>query len=107
MNVEQIFKLVDAGFTKDDILALAGENRPAEAPKQPEIVNTQPAAENPAETPTEPQNSINKEIAATLANMNSTLAKLQTFALKTDAQPGRADNSDFKTILSSVYNKKE
>lgn len=107
MNVEQIFKLVDAGFTKDDIMALAAENQPTEAPKQPEDVNNQPAPETPSETPTEPQDDISKEIAATLANMNSTLAKLQTFALKTDAQPGRTDNSDFKAILSSVYNKKE
>ena len=107
MNAEQIFKLVDAGFTKEDILALAAENQPAEAPKQPEAINPQPAPENPSETPTEPQDSINKEIAATLANMNSTLAKLQTFALKTDAQPGHTDNTDFKTILSSLYNKKE
>ena len=107
MNTEQILKLVDAGFTKDDIMALAGENQPAEAPKQPEVTNTQPAPENPSETPTEPQDSINKEIAATLANMNNTLAKLQTFALKTDAQPGHTDNNDFKAILSSLYNKKE
>lgn len=107
MNAEQILKLVDAGFTKEDILALAGENQPAEAPKQPEVIDSQPAPENPSETPTEPQDSISKEIAATLANMNNTLTKLQTFALKTDAQPGHTDNTDFKTILSSLYNKKE
>jgi hypothetical protein len=107
MNVEQIFKLVDAGFTKADIMALIGENQPTEAPKQPEDVNSQPAAETPSEAPAEPQHNINDEIAATLASMNNTLAKLQTFALKTDTQPGRSDNNDYKTILSSLYNKKE
>ena len=41
-----------------------------------------------------------------LAKVNAALEKMQTFALKTDAQPMQPKD-DFKTILSSVYNKKE
>lgn len=41
MNAEQILKLIDAGFTRDDIMALA-TSKPAKEPKQ---------AEEPAEEP--------------------------------------------------------
>lgn len=109
MNVKDIIKLVDAGFTKAEIAELIGgkaENSPAEAPKAEEGIKEQPAAEKPAEAAPAPDSGINKEVAAALANINSTLEKLQTFALRTDTQPAAAKN-DFKTILSSVYNKKE
>ena len=105
MNVENIIKLVDAGFTKAEIAALIAET-PVEAPKQTVDIKDQPAPEKPAEAPAQPAEGINKDIAAALANINSTLEKLQTFALKTDAQPGK-QTTDFKAILSSVYNKKE
>ena len=60
MNTENILKLVEAGFTKEDILALAGTAQPEEAmppndetPAQPEPVKEQPAqpAPEPAADP--------------------------------------------------------
>ena len=60
MNAESILKLVDAGFTHDEILALAGTAQPEEAqppkdeaPAQPEPIKEQPAqpAPEPAADP--------------------------------------------------------
>ena len=112
MNAHEILTLVNAGFNKAEIMSLMGdtaektENGPAEAAKADKDINTQPAAENPAESVTEPQTALPPELAAALENINATLAKLQTFAVKTDAQPQPAAN-DYKTILGSIINNKK
>ncbi len=60
MNAENILKLIDAGFTKDEILALSGSGQPeeaepskVEAPAEPEPIKEQPAqpAPEPAADP--------------------------------------------------------
>lgn len=49
MNAEQIIKLVEAGFTKEDILTLAKSGTPAEAPKEePKAEPVEAPAERPA-----------------------------------------------------------
>lgn len=58
MNTEQIFKLIDAGFTKDDIMRLAGEPEKSEPEPTAEPETTpepEPTAEpEPAQQTPEP-----------------------------------------------------
>lgn len=51
MNAENILKLVDAGFTKDEILALSGSGQPEEA--EPSKVEA-PAEPEPTKEPERP-----------------------------------------------------
>ena len=111
MTVDDILKLVNAGFNKDEIISLASpvkaENRPAEEAKAEVDANIQAEPEKPAEAPTEPNAAIPEALAAALENINNTLAKLQTFAIKTDAQPEPAKTDDVTAILGSIINRKE
>lgn len=56
MNAENILKLVDAGFTKEEILALAGTAQPEEAepPKNEPAPQPEPVKEQPAQPAPEP-----------------------------------------------------
>ena len=59
MNAENILKLVDAGFTKEEILALAGTAQPEEAePPKDEAPAVQP---EPAPEPVQPAADPNQE----------------------------------------------
>lgn len=104
MDAREILSLVNAGFTKADIMALTNtpatnESKPAEQPaEQPAEAAAEKTAEDKPEMPA--------ELAAALNNINNTLARLQAYALKTDAQPA-VNTADYKTILGSVYSGKK
>lgn len=115
MNAREILSLVNAGFTKADIMALI--NNPATTDSKPAEQAAEAAGSKPAEQPAEavaekpaedkpadgnPRPEMPAELAAALNNINNTLAKLQAYALKTDAQPA-VNTADYKTILGSVY----
>lgn len=113
MTVQEIVKLVNAGFTKSEIIALGADQpapeeqpTPAPAPKPAPAPTPEPAPA-PAPAPEKAAPELPAEVANALANINATLAKLQAFAVKTDAQPPQPKDGDYKSILSSVYNKKE
>lgn len=110
MTVQEIVKLVNAGFTKSEIIALgADQPAPEEQPTPAPAPEPTPApAPAPEPTPASaPAAELPAEVTEALANINATLAKLQAFAVKTDAQPPQPKDGDYKAILSSVYNKKE
>ena len=50
MNIEQIIKLIDAGYTKEDIEKM---NQPAADPAKTDPAKTDPAKTDPAEKPEE------------------------------------------------------
>lgn len=60
MELEKIFKLVDAGFTKEEIIKLSGSEdpkeepmeEPKEEPKKEEPAKEEPKKEEPATDPT-------------------------------------------------------
>ena len=119
MDAREILSLVNAGFTKADIMALTNtpatnESKPAEQPAEaagskPAEQPAEAAAERPAEDKPangDPRPEMPAELAAALNNINNTLAKLQAYALKTDAQPA-VNTADYKTILGSVYSGKK
>lgn len=113
MNANDILKLVNAGFTKDDIMGLM------KAPEAPDPVTitevnpvpkdqvaSTPPQEAPAEVASPSSAEVPEAIAKALENINGTLAKLQLFASRTDGQPAQSKDS-FIDILSSTYNRKE
>lgn len=55
MELEKIFKLVDAGFTKEEIIKLSGSEEPNEEPNEEpkeEPAKEEPKKEEPAADPT-------------------------------------------------------
>lgn len=67
MNAENILKLVDAGFTKEEILALAGTAQPEEAEPPKNEPAPQPEPEPEPEKPAQPdpnENRYNELLAA-------------------------------------------
>ena len=71
MTLDQIFKLVDAGFTKDEIMALS----PAQQePAQQEPVQQEPAQQEP--TQQEPVQHDMSAVMAAIKATNDNIAKL-------------------------------
>lgn len=72
MNFEQIMKLIDAGFTKDEIMGFSAQN-PVNAP-EPATAPTQEPATAPTQEP-KPADDMSAVLAAIKAT-NENIAKL-------------------------------
>ena len=72
MNVEQIMKLIDAGFTKEEIMGFSAQN-PGNAP-EPATAPTQAPATVPTQEP-KPADDMSAVLAAIKAT-NENIAKL-------------------------------
>ena len=72
MNVDQIMKLIDAGFTKDEIMGFSAQN-PGNAP-EPATAPTQEPATVPTQEP-KPSDDMSAVLAAIKAT-NENIAKL-------------------------------
>lgn len=72
MNVDQIMKLIDAGFTKDEIMGFSAQN-PGNAP-EPANAPTQEPANAPKQEP-KPADDMSAVLAAIKAT-NENIAKL-------------------------------
>ena len=72
MNVEQIMKLIDAGFTKDEIMGFSAQN-PGNAP-EPATAPTQEPATAPTQEP-KPADDMSAVLAAIKAT-NDNITKL-------------------------------
>lgn len=83
MNANEILKLIDAGFTADEIrgmMAPAADSAPAPAPAPaadptPTAVDPEPAAADPE--PVQPGLTQDQALAAVLNRMNDTLNRIQ------------------------------
>lgn len=112
MDLEQIIKLIDAGFSKEEIAAMAKPagnepKEPAESePKEPK----EPAGGEPKEPSKEPANP--GSIDATIAKLDSLSAKLDKYAesmaklaIMNTQQPPKQDMNDFlASIINPHYN---
>ena len=72
MNVDQIMKLIDAGFTKDEIMGFSAQNN-GNAP-EPATTSTQEPATTPTQEP-KPADDMSAVIAAIKAT-NENISKL-------------------------------
>ena len=94
MNLERVYKLVDAGFTKDEIMRLMGykpEPTPAPAP-----------APAPAPTPAPAPDSA---LVDTLKQMQTTLQQMQLANIgMTNNTPPRSDDDIASDFLAAIIN---
>lgn len=77
MELEKIFKLVDAGFTKEEIIKLSGSGDPKEEPKEEpkeDPKKEEPAKEEPKKEPAEdPTHDMLKLIADKFDELKSSI----------------------------------
>ena len=109
MDLDQIIKLIDAGYSKEEIAAMA---KPAGAePKEPVGGEPkEPAGNEPKEQAKEPANP--GSIDATIAKLDSLSAKLDKYAesmaklaIMNTQQPPKQDINDFlASIINPHYN---
>ena len=109
MDLDQIIKLIDAGYSKEEIAAMA---KPAGAePKEPVGGKPkEPAGNEPKEQAKEPANP--GSIDATIAKLDSLSAKLDKYAesmaklaIMNTQQPPKQDINDFlASIINPHYN---
>lgn len=100
MNLERIYKLVDAGFTKDEIMRLMGY-KPAPTPA-PEPAPAPAPTPAPAPAPTPAPDSA---LADTLKQMQTTLQQMQLANLgATVNQPPRSDDELANDFLAAIIN---
>lgn len=105
MNLNEIFKLIDAGFTKSDILALAGsqqtETKPKEEPK-PEP-KPEPKEEPKPEPKPEPQETETDKLVKALGLQVEGLTKaLQASNIRNTEHGGQEESVD--DILAKIIN---
>ena len=108
MNLERIYKLVDAGFTKDEIMRLMGY-KPTPAPAPAPTPATTPAptpAPEPAPTPTSaPIPAPDSMLVDTLKQMQTTLQQMQLANIgAADNTPPRSDDDIASDFLAAIIN---
>ena len=100
MNLERIYKLVDAGFTKDEIMRLVGY-KPAPAPA-PTPAPTPAPASTPAPAPAPAPDSA---LVDTLKQMQQTLQQMQLANIgAADNAPPRSDDDIASDFLAAIIN---
>lgn len=76
MTLEQTITLLEAGYTKEEILALDAPQEPAPAEPEPAPAEPEPAPADPEPTPA-PQNDALQDVLKELAAVKVTLKGLQ------------------------------
>lgn len=93
MNVEQIIKLIDAGYTKEDIQAMMEQPKATQAPEtQPEPVNEK--QEKPAEKPEEKKTEsepVNNQMLKELQDLKKAVYAMN---IMNSSQPGQPESVD-------------
>ena len=108
-KLETIFKLIDAGYTKEEISQLMSPADPK--PEQPEPEQPEQPKPEQSEQPEKPAqlpDDFMKQLNDTLANMNSTLQSIQTANIRNSTAPQSAEPLDIaKDILAEVIAPKQ
>ena len=103
MEIEKIMKLVDAGFTREEILNFSGGN-PAEKPAEKPVENpVEKPAEKPAEKEAEKTNE-NEALNNILQEMKNVVLEIQKANIFRASLPGPGDGDNVDSILASIIN---
>ena len=103
MEIEKIMKLVDAGFTREEILNFAGE-KPVEKPvEKPAEKPVEKPVEKPAEKPAEKTNE-NEALGEILQEMKNVVLEIQKANIFRASLPGPGDENNVDNILASIIN---
>lgn len=107
MDIEKIMKLVDAGFTREEILNFAGGKpdeksveKPAEKPVEKPV---EKPAEKPVEKPAEKSNE-NEALNNILQEMKNVVLEIQKANIFRASLPGPDDGDNVDSILASIIN---
>lgn len=105
MELKEILALVNAGFTRDDIMNLSGQSasppvEPAAAAEAPTPAAAEPAPEPPKPEPAPSPVPDNSEVLAALKDLTQTIRKnaIMRDTMRPTEQPSAVD------ILASVIN---
>ena len=99
MEIEKIMKLVDAGFTREEILNFACGKPPEKAEEKP----TEKPVEKPAETLPEKPNE-NEALNNILQEMKNVVLEIQKANIFRASLPGSGDGDNVDSILASIIN---
>lgn len=103
MEIEKIMKLVDAGFTREEILKFAGENpvdkvvdKPVDKPVD-KVVDKH--VDNPVDKPTE-----SEALGEILQEMKNVVLEIQKANIFRASLPGPGEGDNVDSILASIIN---
>ena len=103
MEIEKIMKLVDAGFTREEILNFAGGKQVEKPAEKPVEKPAEPSAEKPAEKPEEKTNE-NDALNSILQEMKNVVLEIQKANIFRASLPGPGDGDNVDSILASIIN---
>ena len=96
MNYEEIIKLLDAGYSRDEILAMKEEPAPAPDPKEPE-----PA---PAPEPADITAGIMEEVKSMFSEMKKELTAMNILNSRQESDEVRTGEDILASIINPVKN---
>ena len=103
MEIEKIMKLVDAGFSREEILKFAGENpvdkvvdKPVDKPVD-KVVDKH--LDNPVDKPTE-----SEALGEILQEMKNVVLEIQKANIFRASLPGPGEGDNVDSILASIIN---
>lgn len=103
MDVEKIMKLVDAGFTREEILNFTSGKPLEKAAEKPAETPAEKPVEKPVETPPEKSNE-NEALNNILQEMKNVVLEIQKANIFRASLPGPGDGDNVDSILASIIN---
>lgn len=103
MEIEKIMKLVDAGFTREEILNFTGGKPAEKSVEKPAETLAEKPVEKPAETPAEKPNE-NEALNNILQEMKNVVLEIQKANIFRASLPGPGDGDNVDSILASIIN---
>ena len=96
MKYEEIIKLLDAGYSRDEILAMKEEQEPAPDPKEPEP--------EPAPKPADITAGIMEEVKGMFAEMKKELTAMNIMNSRQESDEVRTGEDILAAIINPVKN---
>ena len=103
MDIEKIMKLVDAGFTREEILNFTGGKPVEKSVEKPAETPAEKPVEKPAETSPEKPNE-NEALNNILHEMKNVVLEIQKANIFRASLPGPGDGDNVDNILASIIN---
>lgn len=107
MDVVKIMKLVDAGFTREEILNFVGVNPVEKSAEKPTETPAEKPVENHVEKPVEPtaeKPNENEALNNILQEMKNVVLEIQKANIFRASLPGPGDGDNVDSILASIIN---
>ena len=103
MEIEKITKLVDAGFSREEILNFVGVKPPEKPVEKPVEKHVEKPVEKHAENEAEKSNE-NEALNNILQEMKNVVLEIQKANIFRASLPGPGDGDNVDSILASIIN---